>query len=486
VARHISLQIIDAALRLKSFTVSDVCYATGLQPESVYPQLARLKQAHYLTARSLRKAAGQPAHRPLSTYSLTADPAKQQELADRLTPVRRALMPRDEALPDLQHAEAALTLLESLIPVIQPTNAGFTEEGTVAALTAQLQDIYSQLENATYRIPEDLRDPAHANHPLAVAWKRWRRCNELIADLQRDLDLRAGQKKVRERVKSQLESAMASNPEISFSELTTYLERAAETEEEPVKATLNSMLADLDQARNPEVPAALETASLISSAALKYCTDPELSLACNTKLIAGNPDDFRLRYNGANLQLLAGSASQAFDDWRHWGKKLVFGASRPERNRAWVLKTDHRAFTQQSYRRLTLNLRTAGALSAISRRPIPFFDTGPYVPEPTLFDPLRTAEVVRVPAELEPSRYYVYGSFVRALKYPGVVPVQLSTGLLAMGIPERVAWKAVHDLGDDDILLVVESRGGKRPDNFLMMMQDWLVDSAVNRQTEGG
>jgi hypothetical protein len=104
------------------------------------------------------------------------------------------------------------------------------------------------------------------------------------------------------------------------------------------------------------------------------------------------------------------------------------------------------------------------------------------VPEPTLFDPLQASGVVRVPAELEPSRYYVYGSFVRALKYPGVVPIQLSTGLLAVGIPERSAWKAIHDLGDEEIVLVVEGRGELRRDVSLrMMMRDRLGNSGEIR-----
>lgn len=199
---HVSLQIIDAALRLKNFTVSDVCFATGLKPESVYPQLARLKKAHFLTSRSLRSPTAPSAHRPLSTYSITSDPSHQQMMAERLRPLRRTLLRHDEIESDWKRAEAALVALEMTIPLI---SLGRPDATALIALRSQLTELYSQLENATFAIPEDLRDPANAEHPLAVAWRRWHRCNEFFVELQRRLDTHRAHKEERQRLRTRYE-----------------------------------------------------------------------------------------------------------------------------------------------------------------------------------------------------------------------------------------------------------------------------------------
>lgn len=93
-------------------------------------------------------------------------------MSDRLTPLRRAFLPPEEDASAWKHADTAIAALQLTLPLISTNTPSAT---ALAALKAQLADLYTQLESSTYRVREDLRDPANSKHPLAVTWRRWHR-----------------------------------------------------------------------------------------------------------------------------------------------------------------------------------------------------------------------------------------------------------------------------------------------------------------------
>ena len=75
------LKILSSILRLKQFTVAELCLHAGLERTQVYRELADLQREKILRSNSVRnEGEDAPQHRPTKLYELSSDPRILEEL----------------------------------------------------------------------------------------------------------------------------------------------------------------------------------------------------------------------------------------------------------------------------------------------------------------------------------------------------------------------------------------------------------------------
>jgi hypothetical protein len=177
----VELRVKAAVLRLKRFTVPELCQHSSLRRAQVDPIIGQLKKEGVLVVAEGKPAGERRPHRPAAELELADDVSLVQPLADEIYGIGR-LLTFD---PDLSNDPRVLgTLLDS---------AELATEGWDTAVAGRqvareqlrragrlLQTVHGYLEAETFKTCLSLEELEVNNHALGSLWRRWRLCTEQL------------------------------------------------------------------------------------------------------------------------------------------------------------------------------------------------------------------------------------------------------------------------------------------------------------------
>jgi len=171
-----TVRVEAAVLQLGRFGVSDLCAYTGLTDSQVRPVLRILREDGYVVTEAVRPArGGRPPHRPAGQYRLTSQKTKLRSFTDRVYQLRQALAPAGSEGASLEALRSNLARVELMIELCGSEPRTHQQ---LQRVEGELEAIYLELEDATYKAAVRVSDPGNAQHPIVLTWNRFNSCKE--------------------------------------------------------------------------------------------------------------------------------------------------------------------------------------------------------------------------------------------------------------------------------------------------------------------
>jgi hypothetical protein len=466
---------ITTLLRLETFTVQDLCTASGLERAQVYPLIAELKQRGVLCIVPMQtESSERPPHRPLNLYRVVADPTKRRDLSNEIAPFLRILQRASRGSPGDEYRRAC----ESL-DAIEPQLGAFEErlqlfwcnKLALERLQKGLKEARELMELATYETGIHLEDignePASdAGRPVHDAWKRLRTYSIRYVALEKRI-LAIERNRIAEENYSLWLDTVAQR-RVSFPELHTLLAaKCRDTDNQSLRRLWRSTLDKLvESARTNALSSADEwygVCSVLASDAIRYSANPMPALRLTLWLLRQDRKNSRLWCNFANLSLIIGKEKQAY---RSWCKSIPLaapaGSQRETLARAYyfvALVEIAVGSLDDGLSRLESVLLERTSLSIVTSRPVDMIGTGAYHIKPNLFDPLEGDNTILLSDSVRSvcRDFFVYGPLRDKVHAPGASSVRVANALVQIGVDIEPAWSVSQDLNDEHALLVLHS-----------------------------
>jgi hypothetical protein len=483
-ALHNGLQskIWSGVIELGTFTVSELCEHIGLERDSVYDTLSKLSKENFLTKQSLpiENPEGKKArHRPVTLYSITQDPQKRRELADKLAefaPAKRVSIPglgvaaiarADDALNEISVQIAELA--KKPISHQEDRNTVCTEANELLSRLALVRD---DLELAFYE--------AGSSHHLELTAKRWKLHKAEVEQTLKEAEDLSNSIQAQEILTKELSrffDVVKADSSWPFNKVQTLRDQLYAHVDDAISSTelkdrlfqihgrwlgsLTTILAteNKSESRNKVI-------GLLTRAAIGSSTDPHLVLDYMSLYTsnAGNRHKDCKRYNLLNVEVLAGKREHAKNSWIEWTKGRVHDHTfqfleyeYPRYSNVAFAQVPSNAVITENLSQLRKHLEEGqGTFSMISLNPL---EGKGRVVTPNLLDPLEHLGSIELADSLRQDQpdLVVYGSLEDRMQLPGLPLVRLATVLFSVGIEPIEAWNAAEALEPDQTLIVCQS-----------------------------
>jgi len=510
--------IYQAIILNQRFTVSELCAYTNLEPERIYPVLAKLRRDRVLMAKpipALRAKAKRAAHRPGLVYWLSDDPEKRKRLTDQIAPFLRLSQARTASSPALQRASesntrlsAELGRLESLARVRGPLSLD-----DLTSIDKELKEVGEDLQIAFY----------HARHvagsPLETdAQDELRRVEELSARLSSLLQLVrteseeiCAEKQIMDLLvdlERNLQPQSGEHGKVAATAAIRWLTREYSHCSDPfLKSMLSRVAAKVTLFERMQTGLTLPVpppplALILAQSCLQFGS--QANWPCQvTESVASKErrKDFATIYNLLNLRLLTGQAKKARELW----SSLISAEDAAERDAVAALLRgsmqltvygstlltygDPAALGRDELIRLQDQLGLDGALSATALVQIPAFGRRSYVLKPTLMDWLEPVHGFILSNSIGQGQpdVFAYGPLADGICFPGLASVRLAIALVRLGVSIEQSWGLASSLKQGKGLLLLHAMSSSvfsdltLPEGFERLPVDEVAFTPVRR-----